>query len=896
VEKKMARRNASRQVVVAGDVTIDWNLARAEPRRGRASGQWIDDTIRVFRQRGGAALLADSLAAIATRLSKDSKASCTIHQPNLPDLSSAIGPDDPRFHHFFAIWSSCKYAATGQQEASAWRVIETLGLQRAKDGPGVSRQSDLDIAEPDLIVLVDDNLGFREQPGCWPMAMGSETPKRPWVMLKMAAPVAQGSLWERLSGQHPDRLVVITTVNDVRLSAVQISRGLSWERTAQDIYWELVHNPSINSMSRCAHVVVSFGAAGAVLLSRADAEQAASRCFLFFDPQVSEGEWEMRHPGGMVGGTSCLAAGIVRQFMVCPEEPDIARGIQGGLAALRTLHQDGYGERGKSLGQVEVFFPVERIAAILSQTREDFAAIEVQDPVRFLNLPSGSSGKPASRFWTILQDRYRGNLNVLAEQLVIQGPEAALEGVPLGRFGQMLTIDRHEIESFRSVRALMQEYVRAGNQKTPLSIAVFGAPGSGKSFGIIQIANSLMPGQVEVKEFNLSQLDSPQELHGAFHQVRDVGLSRKMPLVVWDEFDTALGGAPLGWLRYFLAPMQDGKFQEGQISHPLGKSIFVFAGGTVPTMADFGQGLSGEQFRLAKGPDFVSRLKGSVDILGPNPVGSPEIDPYFILRRAILIRSILQRTAPQLFGKKSGQDILDIDPGVLRALLNTPQYRHGIRSIVSIVAMSQLAEETSFERSALPPESQLEMHVDGEDFMALVHQIVLEGEPLEALARAAHEVFCDGMRRRGYKWGPRTDEKKKMHMALVDYAELPPEMKQSNRDYVRDIPTKLARIGCIMMPARSGEPASDFLGEGLLEALAEMEHERWVRARLADGWSHGDVTDPQKKVHRALVPWDALVGPDLESEREKDLDLVRGIPEILARAGYAIVKATDRPA
>jgi hypothetical protein len=46
---------------------------------------------------------------------------------------------------------------------------------------------------------------------------------------------------------------------------------------------------------------------------------------------------------------------------------------------------------------------------------------------------------------------------------------------------------------------------------------------------------------------------------------------------------------PLGWLRYFLAPIQDGTFQEGQITHPLGRAIFVFARGTSITMEAFSQ-------------------------------------------------------------------------------------------------------------------------------------------------------------------------------------------------------------------------------------------------------------------------------------------------------------------
>jgi len=54
----------------------------------------------------------------------------------------------------------------------------------------------------------------------------------------MSRPVAQGDLWDHLSAQHAEKLVAVMTVNDLRLTEVQISRELSWERTAQDLAWE----------------------------------------------------------------------------------------------------------------------------------------------------------------------------------------------------------------------------------------------------------------------------------------------------------------------------------------------------------------------------------------------------------------------------------------------------------------------------------------------------------------------------------------------------------------------------------------------------------------------------------------------------------------------------------
>jgi hypothetical protein len=331
--------------------------------------------------------------------------------------------------------------------------------------------------------------------------------------------------------------------------------------------------------------------------------------------------------------------------------------------------------------------------------------------------------------------------------------------------------------------------------------------------------------------------------------------------------------------------MQDGKFQEGQISHPIGRAIFVFAGGTSSSMVEFDKGTE-EEFKSAKGPDFVSRLKGYINVLGPNPVKSRRGDPYFIIRRAILLRSSLKRGTPQLFEKRDKKDLLNIDSGVLRALLKIERYKHGARSIESLFAMSQLTGKTAFERSCLPPESQLDLHVDGKGFLSLVQEVELDGEMLDRLAEAAHGVFCEGLKARGFHYGPQTDEKFKTHNALLPFAELPEDLKEANRLNVRDIPTKLASAGYIMIPARSNEPPFSFPGKPL-EELAEAEHERWMQSKLDDGWTYTPETDKTKKLHNCLVPWAKLP----EAEKEKDRDLVRGIPLILARAGYAIVRS-----
>ena len=874
---------AEKTIIVTGDVTMDWNLARKRRSKSGTSFWSADDTISTSWQRGGSALLADLVESIARSCASGESAAFSIRQPGAPRKSDEVQPDSDFYHHSCAMWTQFKYG-----DRSVWRVEEFLGLDHANFKEAQDWQKvAADTPDADLVVLDDAGLGFRDHPELWPAALDNRGDERPWVLLKAARPLADGPLWERLHGEFSDRLIVVATVDDLRLSEVQISRELSWERTAQDVYWELIHNPCINSLSHCVHVIISFGPAGAILLSNTEGkEQPDFTCTLFFDPKTIENTWQQDYPGGMVGYTTCLTAGLVRQWMINPTQPDLQMGIQSGLSAMRTLHLEGYAEGEKSESRGRIHFPLDKIATALTNPVFRFSIAVVQNPMSFLQKGSDAlAEKQRDGFWTILEDRFKDGLERVAMQVVLEGPENALQGVPWGQFGNLLTVDRQEIESYRSIRNLVAEYTGQKQVSRPLSIAVFGTPGSGKSFGVTEMAKSLLPGQIETVTFNLSQFDSVENLISAFHQVRDIGLSGKIPLVFWDEFDTALGDTSLGWLRYFLAPMQDGKFQEGQINHPIGRAIFVFAGGTSTSMAEFNARGAEAGFKLAKGPDFVSRLKGFINVLGPNPINGVGEDPYFIIRRAILLRSSLKRNVPQLFEKRGGKELLNIDHGVLHALLLIGQYKHGARSIESLFAMSQLTGSSSFERSCLPSETQLDLHVDGKHFLSLVQQVDLEGPILEKLAEVVHTIFCEGLRERGFKYGIKTDEKLKTHNALVPYAELSEELKEQNRLNVCNIPVKLGLAGYIMTPARSNRPPFDFPGE-LLEFLAEAEHERWMRSKLDAGWTYGPQTNNEKKQNQCLVPWKELS----EEEKVKDRDLVRGIPQVLARAGFAVEK------
>jgi ATPase family associated with various cellular activities (AAA) len=326
----------------------------------------------------------------------------------------------------------------------------------------------------------------------------------------------------------------------------------------------------------------------------------------------------------------------------------------------------------------------------------------------------------------------------LAREIVTYG-HRMIETVPHAKFDNLLTADYTEIEALRSIANLFRKYLDDVSIEKPLSIAVFDPPGSGKSFAIKAIATSLGVNRLKAIEFNVAEWQTPDDLTDALHVARDIRLNGAVPLVFFDEFDSGLKESPLAWLKAFLAPMQDGRFKEKSRQHEVGRAIFVFAGGTAETFSNFerysdtkASPKRGEpkptasknirrsrattystEFQALKGPDFISRLSGYVDIRGLNRTARRSSKGH-ILRRAIILRTHLEKYK-SLF---DGDGELKIDMGVLNAFIMVDKFNHGARSLEAIVRMSSLSNDTyHFARSTLPSDEQLMLHVDPKSFL-----------------------------------------------------------------------------------------------------------------------------------------------------------------------------------
>jgi hypothetical protein len=293
-------------------------------------------------------------------------------------------------------------------------------------------------------------------------------------------------------------------------------------------------------------------------------------------------------------------------------------------------------------------------------------------------------------------------------------------------------------------------------------------------------------------------------------------------------------------------------------------------------------------FKLLKGPDFISRLDGFLNVLGPNPrTGTTSPDITWPIRRALTLRSFLE------LGES---DPLDIDPGLLYALVGVRKYRHGVRSFEKIVkALVQGRGQGRLHRSALPPDPLFDRETDTTEFRRLMEQRnSFKNYPdIEKLAAAVHQSFLDGAEKAKLKAEvrKRPSDAWTIHPAIKKaYDDLPEDIKASNRAAARRVPDHLALINFVVVEQLPTDDDSWRIPlmkaiERHIERLAQAEHLGWCAERSAAGWTYGETRDNLLKRHPLLVDW-ARLSP---SDQDKDRLSARSIPNLPAVAGFKAV-------
>ncbi|MFO1042372.1 MAG: hypothetical protein U0941_11340 [Planctomycetaceae bacterium] len=886
-------------ILVTGDFLVDHHIYEG---RRHYFGDQKSPGVCVKEELGGGALIHrllkemqasagsawESVLAVDEELAVNKLRSCDSH---------AAGCCEQPFSAY-AFWRP--FPTHGKSKQSCWRVAEAMGFG---GGPADAGQWPWDRAKdlptcPNVLVISDGGMGFRSRMNVahWGVpvhdqrllelfresnsgesldAAASITAEEPrWIVLKMSAPVGEGDLWRELSQFHSERLVVIVSATELRRADLRLGPALSWEQTLEELHAALNTNPGMQSLTKCRHLIIPFDTEGALWLSN---ENGSRKATFLFDPEHVEGERRQDMEGDVYGHLSCLAATVAAEVGSLPANPNLESAIRRGLAAMRHLRESGHGnatERGSG-------FPAKSLAAVVAKG-------DSSTPLQVRSFDCDVASCPIRPDWSLLalhESPAAGASGVplhgIARRVLIQGPRVLR--APTLKVGDFFTADRGEIEALRSLRQLVDRYVDDRKADKPLSIGVFGPPGAGKSFAVKELAKALLGDQLGWLEFNLSQFNGPADLIGALHQVRDKILEGKLPVAFFDEFDSQ----NFIWLKFLLAPMQDGRFQEGQISHPVGQCLFVFAGGTSHTFEAFeakgeGTGTPGHEaadhFVLSKGPDFASRLDGKFNVVGPNPrttPGASSTDIFFPVRRALFIRSRL---------RCSETERLDIHPGLATALLELPKFKHGSRSLTKLLEPFRVLRRNQpnarLGLSSLLPQDQLALHVELQKFDALTRRDEETANQLgvDKLACAVHAFYRTKGGEEGWL--------KKHHDR--DFADLSPFDQASNRAAARRIPAILALAGLKLAPGHATANERSEMAALLSfheDILGEAEHDGWMAWHFANGWSHSESRDDARQLNELLIPYSELP----EIVKAKDKDAIKHYPDIAELAGLKIV-------
>ena len=141
------------------------------------------------------------------------------------------------------------------------------------------------------------------------------------------------------------------------------------------------------------------------------------------------------------------------------------------------------------------------------------------------------------------------------------------------------------------------------------------------------------------------------------------------------------------------------------------------------------------------------------------------------------------------------------------------------------------------------------------------------------MAKAIHELYNRD----------RLEEKPGEPLEYPDWDSLPQDLKYSNMAQVLDYVNKLSSQGYYI--GTEGTPVTSF-SDREVEAMAIMEHDRWVNERVTNGWIYGKEKNVAERISPYIAPWEEIP----ENIREYDREAVRNMFSVIGGIGLKILR------
>lgn len=408
------------KIVVSGDICINSLFWITDPQNNMGLN-WQSNLNMHHAFFPGEALLLTEFVTLAL----GSMGACVL-SPKIEDFESIILKE---FLSASAEVDRFPTASPNKNNEKVYRVKRFLGFSGPASGIAKLLPINNDDENANMVIIDDENNGYHSDDHFWPKALIMPG-KTPIVLYKMSNPINSTLLWENLQKEHIDNTIVIINSDDLRSKGVNISKSLSWERTAQDFVWQINNSPNITFLAQCRHLIVLFGLEGAIYYKNEGVPESR----LYFLPYEFEGGSIADSQGKMFGFTSCFVAAIARNIVLGNESNEemfvsIGEGIREGIVATQKYFIGGFGANiGKDKFPNPGVFHEGHCDSIYKE--------HVQDVVIRLTEDADESS-----YWYILKEKSSSNLAEIAYSIVKNGVQHALKFIPIAQFGNLQTVD-----------------------------------------------------------------------------------------------------------------------------------------------------------------------------------------------------------------------------------------------------------------------------------------------------------------------------------------------------------------------------------------------------------------------------------------------------------------------
>lgn len=128
-------------------------------------------------------------------------------------------------------------------------------------------------------------------------------------------------------------------------------------------------------------------------------------------------------------------------------------------------------------------------------------------------------------------------------------------------------------------------------------------------------------------------------------------------------------------------------------------------------------------------------------------------------------------------------------------------------------------------------------------------------------------------------------------LLALPWDQVPEDEKEANREQASRISRLLDSLNYRLSPLQHWDAREFRFTSSELRALAALEHRLWCDWKRSLGWKFGAHRDDQMKIHPDLRAWEDLE----ETEKDKNIQFIRALPQLLADMGFEIVENPHAP-